>query len=99
MIAPTVAERRICANSAGAPLALGRGRRGGRIFRRGQPPRAVAVGAAELVDRLHRPFLEREAAVAILVELGESLAARLEQFGAGDAPVVVLVGAGEPLLL
>ena len=63
-----------------------------------QPERSLSA-PREFVDRLHRPFLEAQRAVAVGVELGEGLAPRLEQFGGGDPPVVVLVGAGEALLL
>jgi NADH pyrophosphatase NudC (nudix superfamily) len=45
------------------------------------------------------PLLERQVAVAVLVELGEGLAARCQQFLALDPAVVVLVRAGEKLLL
>src|SRR6476659_7193003 len=86
--------------SAPAPRwMLGRRRGGGRIFGGGQPARAVGVGAAELVDRFHRPLLDRQRTVAVGVELGERLASRSEHFLALDLPVLVLVGAGEALLL
>ena len=85
--------------SAPAPRVLRRRGRGARVFGRGQPARAVRVGAAELVDRLHRPFLERQRAVAVGVELGERLAPRREHFLRLDAPVLVLVDPGKALLL
>ena len=55
---------------------LGRRRGGGRIFGRGQPAGAVVVGALEFLDCLGCPFLERQRAIAVGVELGEGLAAR-----------------------
>ena len=78
------------AHRFGAPWPLGRG--GGDI-RPGSAIPAVLVGAAELVDRLDRPFVERQRAVAVGVELGERLAPRLEQFLQRDPPVLILVGA------
>ncbi len=69
---------------------------GGRgIFRRGEQGILVAVRTFELVDRLDRPFLERQLAVLVDVELGERLAPRFDQFGERDPAVVILVGARE----
>ena len=58
-----------------------------------------ASAPANLSIVLHRPFLEAQLAVAVDVELGERLAPRLDQLGQADPPVLVLVGAGEALLL
>src|SRR4249919_1161698 len=76
------------------------GRRGcsRRIFGRGQRARLVGVGPLELDDRLGRPFVERQRAIAVGIELGERLAPGAKDFLGLDLAVLVLVGARKTLL-
>jgi hypothetical protein len=57
------------------------------------------MGPRELIDRLHCPFVERQRAVSVLVDLCKGLATACEQFLTFDTPVLVLVGARKSLLL
>src|SRR6185312_15077955 len=77
-------------------VALDRGGRElGRVHRAG----LVGIGGGELGLGLHRPFVERQHAVMVGVELGIGLAALGEIFLARHLAVAVLVIAVEPLLL
>jgi len=57
------------------------------------------VGGGEFGRGLDRPFVERQLAVTVAVQLGVSLAPRGEIFVARDRAVTVLVIAVEALLL
>src|SRR6478672_11881418 len=76
---------------AAARPVLGRRGRGRCIFGGRQETALVLVGALELADRLGRPFLERQRAIAVDVELGERLAPRRKQLLFLDLAVLVLV--------
>ena len=97
---PSIIRRDVIRRGAAAAFrVLGRRRGGGRIFRGGENAVAILVGALKLADGLRRPFLKRQRSVAVRVELGEGLLARIQQLVRLDPPVFVLVGAAETLLL
>src|SRR3954447_14662967 len=78
---------------------LRRRRRRGCVLGRRQPATAILVGAVDLLDRRDRPFLERQGAVAVGVELAERLPPWVEQLVGLDPPVLVLIRPAEALFL